>query len=273
VGFTCGARSAAIAAGHSIEFEVAMNQADFRANTPYAEFGTTAIEAPAEARLTFIRKTYTHLAAAIYALVGLEYVYFQVLPLDNWVPSLFSVRWGWFLLFGAYMLVSTLGDRWARSETSVGTQYTGLITYTFAFSVILCPLLWIANHYVTPIGGVEFSPVAVAAIATLAIFGVLTATVFLTRTDFSFLGPILGIAGMVLMGVIVLAMFGWLNLGTGAFLAFAAFAGAAILYDTSNILHHYRTDQYVAASLRLFASVGLLFWYVLQIVISFSSRR
>jgi FtsH-binding integral membrane protein len=30
-------------------------------------------------------------------------------------------------------------------------------------------------------------------------------------------------------------------------------------------LHHYRTDQYVAAALALFASVALLFWYVLQL--------
>jgi FtsH-binding integral membrane protein len=177
------------------------------------------------------------------------------------------------LLFGAYVLVSTLADNWARSDTSLKTQYVGLFTYAFAFSVILCPLLWIANQFATPIGGTEFNPIVVAAGATLAIFGVLTAIVFLTRTDFSFLGPILGIASVILMGVVLLSLFGLLNLGTGAFLAFAAFAGGAILYDTSNILHHYRTDQYVAASLRLFASVGLMFWYVLQIVLSFSSRR
>lgn len=250
-----------------------MNAADFRASTPYAMLGTTAIDAPADARLTFIRKTYTHLAAAIYALVALEFIYFRTLPLDQWVPSLFSFRWGWMLLFLGYVVVSNVADSWARSDASVGKQYTGLLTYTFAFSVILCPLLWIANQFTTEFGGTEFSPITVAAVATLAIFGVLTATVFLTRKDFSFLGPILGIASMVLMGVVALAMFGWLNLGTGAFLVFVAFAGAAILYDTSNVLHHYRTDQYVAASLRLFASLGLLFWYVLQIVISFSSRR
>jgi FtsH-binding integral membrane protein len=250
-----------------------MNQDDFRANTPYATLGTIAIDAPADARLTFIRKTYTHLAAAIYALVALEFVYFQILPLDEWVPNLFSFRFGWLLLFGAYFVVSNIADSWARSDASVGKQYTGLFTYTFAFSVILCPLLWIANLYTTNIGGMEFSPIVVAAVATLAVFSVLTATVFLTRTDFSFLGPILGIASVILMAVVALAMFGWLNLGTGAFLVFVAFAAGAILYDTSNILHHYRTDQYVSAALRLFASVGLLFWYVLQIVISLSDRR
>jgi FtsH-binding integral membrane protein len=46
------------------------------------------------------------------------------------------------------------------------------------------------------------------------------------------------------------------------------FASVAILYDTSQVLHHYRTNQHVAASLSLFASVALLFWYVLRIVMS-----
>jgi FtsH-binding integral membrane protein len=36
-------------------------------------------------------------------------------------------------------------------------------------------------------------------------------------------------------------------------------------------MHHYRPDQHVAASLALFASVALLFWYVLQFVMALSS--
>jgi hypothetical protein len=43
------------------------------------------------------------------------------------------------------------------------------------------------------------------------------------------------------------------------------FAGAAILYDTSNVLHHYPEDRYVGAALQLFASVALMFWYVLRL--------
>ena len=45
-----------------------------------------------------------------------------------------------------------------------------------------------------------------------------------------------------------------------------ALACGYILYDTSNVMQHYRTSQHVAASLALFASVMLLFWYVLRIV-------
>jgi FtsH-binding integral membrane protein len=100
----------------------------------------------------------------------------------------------------------------------------------------------------------------------------LTATVFLTKKDFSFLGPILTIGGFLILGFIFSGLiFGF---GFGSIFAFVmvAFAGASILYNTSNLLYRYRTDQYVAASLSLFASVALLFWYVLQIMMG-SSRR
>jgi len=250
-----------------------MNSADFQANTPYASFGSVAIDATPDARKGFIRRTYVHLMAAIYGLVALEFLYFQVAPLDNWVPNLFSQRWGWLALFGGYVIISRIAESWARSDASMEKQYFGLITYVFGFSVILCPMLWIANHFATDINGYQVSPILVAAVVTLAVFGVLTATVFLTGKDFSFLGPILGIVGLVLFGVILLAAFGMFNLGTGFAMLLVVFAAAAILYDTSNVLHHYRTEQHVAAALALFASVGLLFWYILQIVISLSSRR
>jgi FtsH-binding integral membrane protein len=249
-----------------------MSQAEFQASTPYARFGSVAIDAPVDARRAFIRNTYAHLTAAIYGLVMLEFLYFKAFPLDDWVPAIFSQRWGWLVLFGGYMVVSWIADRWARSDTSAGMQYAGLFSYVFAFSVILCPLLWIANQFSMDIGGTAYSPILVAAVATLAVFGVLTAVVFLTRKDFSFLGPILGIAGLLAFGAIILGAFGLLNLGTGFCMLLVVFAAGAILYDTSNILHHYRTDQHVAAALALFASVGLLFWYILQIVISLSSR-
>jgi FtsH-binding integral membrane protein len=249
-----------------------MNPAEFQASTPYARFGSLAIDAPVDVRKTFIRKTYMHLTMAIYALVALEFLYFKAFPLDDWVPNLFGMRWGWLALFGGYVLVSSIADRWARSAASISTQYVGLFSYVFAFSVILCPLLWIANHFSMNVYGNEFSAIAVAAIATLAVFGVLTGIVFLSRKDFSFLGPILGISSLLIMGAIALSLFGLLNLGTGFCMLLVVFASGAILYDTSNILHHYRTEQYVAASLALFASVGLLFWYILQIVISLSGR-
>jgi FtsH-binding integral membrane protein len=46
------------------------------------------------------------------------------------------------------------------------------------------------------------------------------------------------------------------------------FAGAAVLYDTSNIIHHFPQDKYVAAWMQLFSSIALMFWYVLQFFMS-----
>src|SRR3954464_9527495 len=179
-----------------------MSSGQYLADTPYARFGNLAVDATVDERRTFIRKTYLHLTAAIYGLVLLEFLYFNAFDLDQLVPRLFAERWGWLALFGGYMVISWLANSWAQSNTSPSVQYAGLVTYVIAFSIILCPLLWIANHYAITFGGVGYSPILVAAVATLVIFAVLTASVFLTRKDFSFLGPILGISGVLIMGAI-----------------------------------------------------------------------
>ena len=107
----------------------------------------------------------------------------------------------------------------------------------------------------------------------LAIAGALittaSAVAFITRKDFSFLRGILFWVGMLaLVAIIGGVLFGFV-LGTWFSVAMIGFAGAAVLYDTSNILHHYPEDRHVAASLALFASIALMFWYVLRL---FSSR-
>src|SRR6476620_7245919 len=114
-----------------------MNSAEYLADNPYARFGDLAIDAPVDARKTFIRKTYAHLTAAVYGLVLVEFLYFKTLDLDNLVPQLFSQRWGWLMLMVGYMGISFIADSWARSSASLGKQYAGLAIYVFAFSVIL----------------------------------------------------------------------------------------------------------------------------------------
>ena len=65
--------------------------------------------------------------------------------------------------------------------------------------------------------------------------------------------------------MIVASIFIGFSLGLWFSVAMVVLAAGYILYNTSNIIHHYHTGQYVAASLALFASVALLFWYVVQI--------
>jgi FtsH-binding integral membrane protein len=251
-----------------------MSQADFQATNPYASFGHIATDAPATERLAFIKRTYLHLALAVYALVTLEFIYFNVFDeqMRQYMPKLLGSFWI-LVMFGGFMLTGWIARSWAESDASVGKQYAGLGLYVLAESIFLAPLLWIANHYVTEMGGYTFSPVAVAGVLTFFVFAGLTGGVFLSKADFSFLAPILGIAGMLAFGAIVASFFfpGMLS-GLWFPVAMVVFASGYILYDTSNVLHHYRTTQHVAASLALFASVALLFWYILQIVLAFSSR-
>ena len=131
-----------------------------------------------------------------------------------------------------------------------------------AQAVIFVPLLYMAEYYVG--GGV----IASAAGLTLLGFVGLTLIVFQTRKDFSFLGGILRWAGILaLVAIAGGVFFGW-ELGTWFSVGMIALAGGAILYDTSNIMRYWPNDRYVGAALELFASVALMFWYILRLLMS-----
>lgn len=227
-------------------------------------FGNSAAEALPQQRVSFIRKTYLLLAAAILMFVVIETFLFASGAAYMIASTLLVGRLGWLAVLAAFMGVSWLANWWANSQTSRAMQYLGLGLYVVAEAVIFVPLLFLAMIYSDP------SVILKAGVVTIGLFLGITATVFLTRTDFSFLGPILAIGGFAALGFIVAsAIFGF-SLGSIFAFVMVAFAGTAILYNTSNVLHRYNTEQYVAASLTLFASIALLFWYILSI---FSSRR
>lgn len=222
-------------------------------------YGQTAAEALPEERATFIRKTYIHLAGAILAFVAIE-AYLMVSGLGAQIAyTTLGTRWGWFLVILAFMGVSMLANWWASSQTSKGLQYLGLGIFTVAEAIIFAPLIFLAQLYSGS------SVIAEAGIVSIGLFLGITAVVFLTKKDFSFLGPILMIGGFVALGAIFASIFIGFNLGTIFSFIMVAFAGASILYETSNVMHRYNTNQHVAASLALFASVALLFWYILRI--------
>jgi len=228
-------------------------------------FGNTAANALPAERASFIRKTYLLLAAAILAFIVVEGFLFASGAAGMIASVIFGGgMMGWLLVLALFMGVSFLANRWATSETSMATQYFGLGIFIIAEAVIFVPLLMIATYY-----SGDSSVLVKAGIVTMGLFLGITATVFITRSDFSFLGPILAIGGFAALGFIVAsALFGF-TLGNVFAFVMVAFAGTAILYETSNVLHRFNTNQHVAASLTLFASIALLFWYILSI---FSSR-
>lgn len=220
-----------------------------------------AAQAGPDARAAFVRSTYSHLAGALLIFAGLCGLILQTPLAGSMTQLMVGSRYSWLITLGLFMGVSWIANKWAMSDTSIGMQYLGLGLYTLAEAFLIVPLLYVASVYYEGI-------IQQAGLMTGALFLGLTAVVFVTRKDFSFLGPILGIAGMVAIGVIVSSILFGFDLGTLFSALMILFAGGAILYDTSNVLHHYRTDQHVAASLSLFASVILLFWYVLRLLMS-----
>jgi hypothetical protein len=227
-----------------------------------SSFGIPAIADSSVNRALFIRRTYLLLAFAIAAFILVEAFLFVSGAANLIASAIFTGgSIGWLLVLGLFMGVSFLANRWATSETSVLTQYMGLGVFVIAEAVIFVPLIMISIYF-----SGDPTVLVKAGIVTLGLFLGITATVFITRSDFSFLGPILAIGGFVALGFIAAsAIFGF-SLGTLFAFVMVAFAGSAILYETSNVLHRFNTNQHVAAALTLFASVALLFWYVLSIL-------
>jgi FtsH-binding integral membrane protein len=212
-----------------------------------------------EERASFIRKTYLHLAGAILAFIVIEAFLMTSGAAYVLTKTMLSTQWSWLIVLGAFMGVSMLAQWWANSQTSKAMQYAGLGLFAVAEAIIFAPLLFIAQAQAG--GGVILE----AGVVAIGLFLGITAVVFLTKKDFSFLGPILGIAGFIALGAIFSAVIFGFSLGTFFAWIMVAFAGGTILYNTSNVLHHYRPGQHVAAALTLFASVALLFWYILRI--------
>jgi len=221
-----------------------------------------AAESQPDERARFISRTYAHVAAAILAFVGIEWVLLN----SSLAPVMMSVMGGgrlaWAVVLVAFMAVTWVARWMADNHASSAMQYGGLGLYTIAEAVIFLPILFMA----TRMSRADVIPIAAA--ITGALFLGLTVVAFTTKKDFSFLGAILKVGGMVALGIIAASMIFGFNLGVFFAAVMVVFAAGSILYDTSNIMHRYGTNQHVAASLSLFASIMLLFWYVLRIVMS-----
>ena len=226
--------------------------------------GQIVARAGEDERANFIKRTYVHLAGAIAVFALLETVLIQTGMGAKLATLIFSAGgFGWLIVMGLFMVVSTVANNWALSGVSREKQYMGLGLFIIAEAIIFTPLIYMALLR-DPSGTLLQN----AAVVTAALVGGLTFTAFSTKINFSFMGRFLMIGGFVAMGIIVAAILFKFSLGLWFSGAMILFAAGSVLYSTSNIIHEYHTEQHVAASLSLFSSVGLLFWYILQFMMS-----
>jgi hypothetical protein len=217
------------------------------------------IELDDKSRGRFIARTYNHLFGAICAFTLIEIGLFK----SGVAAPIAAAMLGhsWLLVLGGFMILSWFASSVAHKTESKASQYAALAAYVAGWSIMFVPMLYIADKYAP-------GAIASAAVITFFAFTVLTLVVFITRKDFSFLRGILMWGFIIALVAIAGGVIFGFQLGTFFSVAMVGLAGAAILYDTSNVLHHYPEDRYVAASLQLFASVALMLWYVLRLLMS-----
>ena len=232
---------------------------------PYAS--NPVIDAPAETRGEFIRKTYTHLAVALTAFGLLEAALISAGFGLHAMRFLASFPYSWAVVLGGFVIVGWLASRLASSAASPAMQYLGLALYVVVEALIFLPIITMAIGYT---GGTMI--LGQAAVLTGALVLGITIVAFTSGRDFSFLGGMLKIGGIVALGLILASIFMGFSLGLWFSVVMVLFAGGAVLYDTSNILHRYQPGQHVAASLALFASIAMMFYYILRILMSLSGR-
>ena len=208
--------------------------------TPAASVTTTD-------RLVFIKKVYSLLAmsmgsAAVGAYLGSG-------------PLLLLVAPNMMLFFILQIALIFFASFAARKP---GLNMVALFSFTTVSGLTLGPLLY------------QVGPsIAAEAFALTAItFAGLSMYVVVSKKDFSFM------SGFLMTGLIVLVVGGLLNMffiqsGMMHFVMSGAsvllFSGF-ILYDTSNILRYYGTDEYVSATLALYLDVLNLFIALLSIL-------
>lgn len=219
-----------------------------------------AADASAVDRAEFIRLTYIHLGGAILAFAAVA----ALLVNSPFAPAMLewigTGRFNWLLLLAAFTGAGWLANRWAMSGTSQAMQYAGLGLYVVAEAIIFVPILYVATYFT------DGNVLPTAGVLTGVVFGGLTGINFVTKKDFSFLGRVIQLASLAAVGTIIVSVLFGFTLGSLFSLAMVVLAGAAILYQTSNVMHRFPIGAHVAAALALFAAVALMFYYILMLL-------
>ena len=232
-------------------------------------FEVAAQSATAE-RATFLRRTYSLLAGSLLALVALEAFLLQTLTPNQVFGFLGKSPFGMLGLFLGFMAISWVAQTIAAQRVSQALQYFGLGLFIAMEALLLLHMFFYAEM---TLGHEKMLGLTQSAgILSLCVFGGLSAAVITTGTDYSFLKTAISMGSFLAIGLIICAILFNLSLGVWFSFAMVGLLSACILYQTSEVMHRFPSDMYVAAALMLFSSAVTLFYYVFRILMSFQSR-
>lgn len=225
---------------------------------------TPVIHADEDTRSRFLVQVYQHLALAVLAFIAFETLLF-VTGIAEGIYDFLAASGGiaWLLILGGFTIVNVIASRSAHQLNNPQAQYGALFAMAAAESFIFAPFLYYVFNGPRAEDGA--TSVVSAAIVTLVGFAALTAVAMTTRRDLSFIRPMLMWGFIVALGLIVAAVIFSFELGPLFSIAMIALAGASILYQTQQIVRRYPEWAYVGAAVSLFASLMMMFWYVLQL--------
>ncbi len=213
-------------------------------------------------RVAFYKKTYSHVAGGVLLFIIFEYLLFQSPTIVEFALSMTEgIRW--LIMLGGFMLVTNYAESTVMKAADRNVQYMGYALYIFVEAFIFIPLLYIAIAYTE-----GYQLLQQAAIVTISLFAGISAIVFITNKDFSFLKAGLTAGFFIAIGLIIAGTLFGFDLGLWFSVGMCVLAAGSILYQTSNLIHKYGTEDYVPAALGLFASLMLLFWYIIQVFLS-----
>lgn len=223
---------------------------------------TPAIHLPEDDRATFVMRVYQHVLAAIVAFAAITAL-FVTSGIAERIYDFFSGG-AWLLMLGLFMVGQWFVSNAVSDMGNPARQYAGLFGSSFIYAVLFAPMM----HYVYNIQQ-DSGDVAMAGVVTAIGVGLLSVVAFTTRKDLSFLRPLVMWGfGAALLLIIAAVLFDGLHLGTWFSVGMIALSGAAILYQTQNIIRRFPSQAYVAGAVQLFGSIMTMFYYVLRIFIS-----
>ena len=112
---------------------------DYDDEYSYVSNDMFAADARVSERVSFIQKTYAHLAGAILLFVIITGTCLNVAPIRDTLLSLMLGGGSSLIIFGIFIAATFVADRLANSDSSPAVQYAGLGLYTVAYARFLHP--------------------------------------------------------------------------------------------------------------------------------------